>query len=197
MSLEWKVGDKVGFVDLAKRRPVPKPEPGSETWFVMEVFAGHEEYFFEKLNEVIYFPRKVIWRKVKRVKKDGVRLREKYAIPLIAGYVFLNSDLEHPGVRWMFEDRRLIGVLSFAGIPLRIPSGEVARLKLAESSGDYDETRKIFSSIIGTIVEVQSGPFAEKYVHVHSFHDGKFRGTLLGSDLDVQIPLSNLEKIGH
>jgi transcription antitermination factor NusG len=197
MSLEWKVGDRVGFVDLEKRKPLPKIEIGSEAWYVMEVFAGHEEYFYDRMGDVVYFPRKVIWKKVRRVRKDGVREREKRSFPLIAGYLFLNAELEHPGVRWMFEDRRMIGVLSFAGQALRVPVRDILRLRIAENLGDYDETRKIFSSIIGTMVEVQSGPFAEKYVMVHSFSDGKFRGSLVGSDLEVQIPLSNIEKIGH
>lgn len=197
MSLEWKKGEIVGYVDLETMKPVEKIAAGGDSWYVLEVFAGTEEHFQAKGGAAVYFPRKVIWKKMRRVKKDGNRAREKKSYPLIAGYLFLNSELDGPGVSEIFDDRRFIGVIAFAGTALKVPLVQILRLKKTEESGDYDETRKLFSSIIGTVVEVQSGPFAEKYVMMHSFHDGKFEGTLLGSDLKVQLPLSSLEKIGH
>ncbi len=192
-NLNWVKGQVVGVVEIEEPLKVER----GPNWFVLEVFAGCEEYFKKKIGETVWYPCKTVWKKNRKSKRGAPR-REKKLYPLVAGYIFVNARIgRDPALNWIWDDRRLIGVLSCEGRPMPVTNNEITRMMTSEKEGHYDETVKLFSNIVGSVVEIQSGPFADKFVFVHELKGGKLHGDLIGSDVTVTISVSNLEKIGH
>lgn len=190
-----KKGDKVGYA--VKPKPPLHVLAGGEHWWCIEVFAGSEEHFQKKIGEAIYFPRKTIWRMLRKSQRNGGPARQRRTVPLIEGYVFLNGDINHAYHDWLESDKKFVGILSMMGVASPVRPAQIERLKVAEEALDYDETRKVFSSIIGTTVEVQKGALAGKMVFVRDFDDGKFTVQPVGDKMVFKISVSNLEKIGN
>lgn len=195
--LDLKPGDRFGFAKKIVREE--KIEPRGDYAFVISVFEGAEKDIAERIGAAAYVPCSVRWSKARVGKlKKGEARRKKLTFPLFGGYIFLQADPMARGLAWLYNDRKFQRFLSFEGKPIAVRIREVERLKKLERSGAYDETTKLFSGIVGSVVEVESGVFADKSaVILEILDDGKVLVEFAPGGLPVKISVSDLERIGQ
>lgn len=186
-----KKGDVVGHVDPESLKPLPLPEP-TANWYLFSVFAGSEEKLASKIGETAYYPRRFVWQKLRRRLQSGVAVRVKKFFPVLSGYLFYNGELGHPGIEWMRNDRRVIGLRSVNGVPSPIRNEEIHRMRMAELAGSAEVT-EVFSVIVGEVIEITIGPFAGKIGVVREMEFGK---TLVEFPLNRQFAKFSVSELG-
>lgn len=159
-------------------------------WFVILLWEGNEAKIAKKLGEEnCYLPCMTKWARVRRRKK-GEPSRVRKLFPLLPGFLFFSGDFDIEENHWVYNDKKVIGVLR--GI---VHDYEVERLRISEAGGDWDETRELFSGIVGTSFEIMTGPFANRTAHVVDIVQGHAILDLGGKSHPIMIPLSKLDEI--
>lgn len=189
-------GDVVGHIDLESLKPILKPEPKGD-WFLFSVFAMSEERLADKIGETAYYPRRVVWQKRRGNLRDGVPRREKKFFPVIPGYIFYNGALNDPGIQWIYNDRRFLGIVSYQDDdellqPFSVRNVHIHRMRLAELEQSAEVT-EVFSVIVGEVVEITSGTYAGKIGVVREIEFGK---AMLDFPLNRQAAKFSVSELG-
>jgi transcription antitermination factor NusG len=150
---------------------LPEIEP-TNRWHLFAVFAGAEEKLAAKIGDTAYYPRRVVYKKRRgRLKLGEVRHVRKF-VPMIPGYLFYNGRLDDPAVNWIYNDRKVIGLMTVDGAPIPVRNVEIHRMRLAELAGS-DEVMEVFSVIVGDTLDIIFGPFAGNIGVVREIQFGK------------------------
>lgn len=167
-------------------------------WIALIVFEDTELTIEEELGAAGYVPKQSFWVKSRqRKRKAGEPSRRRKFVALLPGYVFCRRDLINDSAfRAVLDNRRVIGLLRNADT-YEVGENKLLAIMAAEKSGDYDETRNIFSNIIGMSHEIILGPFAGKIAKVIDIERGKVVAEVAGMALPIQIPLSKFDEIRH
>lgn len=163
-------------------------------WFVIVVWEGNEAKIAKKLGvENVYYPKLTRWVRPRRRKRgDPARVPKEY--PLLPGFLFYDGDLGGEG-GWVYFDKKVRGVLGVGGKPGIVQEAEINRLREAERAGDFDETRELFSGIVGKEFEIVNGGFAGRTAKVEMVSTGFVKLSFAGSRVPVVLPLSKFDEI--
>jgi transcription antitermination factor NusG len=171
-------------------------------WIALIVFEDTEHLIEEELGAAGYLPKQSFWVKSRlRKRKPGEPSRRRKFIALFPGYVFCDMNLisDHD-LFVVMKNRRVLGLLRNADTCM-VDEKKLLAIQEAEKRGDYDETRKLFSSIVGTSHEIIAGPFIGKIAHVRDIVNGKIEADIstpgVRGAFPVKIPLSKFDEIRH
>lgn len=169
-----------------------------QNWHALRILSNSEKTItseFEKLKVdcECYYPKKTIWKRVHgaRRKKIGAS-REKVAIALIKGYLFIKADLNLTGTEFWRRLRNVFGWVSVNGRPLVVGGFQIERLIEAEENGDHDETRRIIEDLkkmIGCVYRMNDGLLAGSSVEVYQADEREVGVSVLGSELRAKFPI--------
>ncbi len=167
-------------------------------WVALSCFEDAEKHVNEKLGVAGYYPKKTLWSKSRRRKrKAGEPSRVRRDIALIPGYVFCQTDLiSELDLNGVLRDRKVLGLLKTAST-YEVGEKEILALIRSEEAGDYDETRKLFSGIVGASHEIISGPFIGRTATVSAIENGNAVARIAGLEVTLKIPLPKFDEIRH
>lgn len=169
-----------------------------QNWHALRIMSNCEKTISSELEKLkvdcdCYYPKKTIWKRVHgaRRKKVGAS-REKVAIALIKGYLFIRADLNQTGTEFWRRLRNVFGWVSVNGRPLVVSGRQVEKLIEAEDNGDHDETRRIIEDLkklIGGVFRMNDGLLRGSSVLVNHADEKEIGVSVLGSELRAKFPI--------
>lgn len=168
-------------------------------WFALRVMTGRETVVQEGL-EILGITSLVPQRKGKTWERRGRKI-EGHMMPVIHGYVLVQSVPE-PEILVAFKGLdAVIGVLGGAEKPMRVTAQEINRFKAMAEAGAYDwEAPSTLVLSAGDQVQIDGGPF-NQFAAVVVTPSTKGKGDvvvtvrILGGEVPMTLPLAMLSKL--
>lgn len=136
---------------------------------------------------------------IPRERKSVIRRRRKVILesPLFTGYGFVKFDVEREDWGNIKSVDGVDDILKNNDLPVRVPSHEIDKIKLAEKFGLFDRTKKPMPFNQGDDVEIGEGPFSGFIGKVMRARSGDRVDILLdffGSTREIVIPLLHIRE---
>lgn len=190
--------ERIRLEKLQRLESVARATHADSPWFVLRCWTGHEVSVKSHLEEL------GINALVPQRRGPNLRRRDRIIpgkmIPVIHGYVLVQSDPMPEALAALDAVDHVIGVLGGCDFPKRLLPSEVARFNALAESGIYDWQQENVVYRKGDKVSVKEGFFFGAVGEVVTARpDGKGDAVIemdvLGRLVPVNIPLALIEKI--